>query len=1387
MKKNKKKIISFFLTAVLCMNIILPDITVIAEETSNTIYIGSAKDLISLAKKSSLDTWSQGKTVVLTNDVDLTGTEFTSIPIFAGTFDGQGHTISGLSLTDYNSPQGLFRYIQEGALVKNLTIKGTVTPIGIKSTIGGVAGSNSGTILNCIFIGTIRGDKYVGGIAGINEAEGLISNSSAQGIVYGKHYVGGIAGQNLGAILLSNNEANVNTTVTENTLNLEDIQNIDIDSFTSLSTADVIDITDVGGIAGISSGIIQSCTNYGTVGYQHVGYNIGGIVGRQSGYLNGCTNKGSVYGRKDVGGIAGQIEPYATWQLSEDSLAKLRKELNTLQTMINNAINDSNHYSSEITAGLSTTLGYVDDANAAGDSLMDQTASWLNTNIDNVNNISARVTQTLVALEPIMDSVSRSANDMETAIGQYKDAMQQLESAADSAETGMDTIYPALDEMQGALNDIADAVNVISASLTSLKAGLGDSRAVEDALSNMQAGITDLIKAIGKISDAASTLLDATDILVKSQIWNENVPLIQEGANELVFSANKMADAIESISNALTALKGDFDEEELSAALNSLESAVANLTIATEKSVSGLSKIASGLEKLANGYVDNEETQQAWQDIENGLKMVEEAIGDDSDIDYEAVLQGLNMILSGLTVLIDNTDITAIQEGLMEIYEGVQDLANATEDIQVAVSGLQDMIDHLQAVNTDPEQTEKNLEALMQGFADLAVATQDASAALLKINTALNNLLQSDEVKTFGKALVINLHKISDEVSNAINAMEIINTEAERLSKQIDLDNLSKSIDYLRTASSDISKALVHMQSAISYMRSAWTYFEKSSDSASKAISSAIKATDTFENSVTVMADAITEMHALISDLAAQPKITFQKLDSNYMETKDELSAALGNISSSLSGLNDTLSGASDTLLADIQSISNQMFVVFNLLVGAVEDVTEISTDIRDYTEDISTEDTDSDTGGKVADSINHGVIQGDVNVGGISGSIAIEYDFDLEDDHNLTEKMSPDSKYQLRAIVSGCENFGNITSKKNHVGGIVGLMDFGYVLQSIDNGSISSTSGDYIGGIAGKSDGTIRESYAKSSLSGYDYIGGIVGYGADIYDSFSLIRVEKAHEFIGTIAGNTDGVLQGNYFVHDELAAVNGISYSGKAEPISYEELLLVEGLPTIFKTFHLTFVSDDKEIASILFEYGGTIPENQIPDIPDKDGYFGEWDMVDFTNLTFDETIEAVYTRYITTLASTQTRDRGSSVILVDGLFTTNSSMMCAEAEGTDSFKGEQVIEQWTISITDDGQAYHTVRYLTPDRQTSGINIYLLKDGTWQKTDYTTKGSYLLFDMDGIDATFIITSSENNTVIIILSILSILLGIITFIWLRRRRNPGSSIRSLKRKETRR
>ena len=92
-------------------------------------------------------------------------------------------------------------------------------------------------------------------------------------------------------------------------------------------------------MAGYSKGTIQSCSNSGSVGYDQIGYNIGGIVGRSTGWLDGCVNTGTVSGRKDVGGIVGQLEPEVLQTFSEDFLDKLLAQLDTLQDIMDRTAN----------------------------------------------------------------------------------------------------------------------------------------------------------------------------------------------------------------------------------------------------------------------------------------------------------------------------------------------------------------------------------------------------------------------------------------------------------------------------------------------------------------------------------------------------------------------------------------------------------------------------------------------------------------------------------------------------------------------------------------------------------------------------------------------------------------------------------------------------------------------------------------------------------------------------------------------------------------------------------------------------------------------------------------------------------------------------------------
>ena len=327
MKQKASKFLSLLLAAILLLSLMAP--AALAAGSADTVYLRTAEDLTEFSQNCTLDSWSQGKTVYLEADIDLTGVDFTPIPTFGGTFDGQGHTISVLFLTGSGNVRGLFRYIQPTGAVRDLNVTGTISPSDRKNTLGGLVGENQGAITNCSFSGTVSGADSIGGIAGINEAQGQIINCTFSGSVTGEHYVGGIAGQNYGSIIQCENSGSINTTEVDAELNLDNLNQEQLNAAENVPVC-----TDIGGITGFSSGILQSCVNTGAVCYAHVGYNIGGIVGRQSGYLNGCANSGTILGRKDVGGIAGQLVPEVRLLYNEGQVGDLLDELDVLRGLI---------------------------------------------------------------------------------------------------------------------------------------------------------------------------------------------------------------------------------------------------------------------------------------------------------------------------------------------------------------------------------------------------------------------------------------------------------------------------------------------------------------------------------------------------------------------------------------------------------------------------------------------------------------------------------------------------------------------------------------------------------------------------------------------------------------------------------------------------------------------------------------------------------------------------------------------------------------------------------------------------------------------------------------------------------------------------------------------
>lgn len=353
-----KRIISLALVCLMLMAALAP--AALAEEPE-TLHIRSVRDLEDLALDCTLDVYSVGLTVVLDRDLDLDGRPLRSIPTFSGVFDGQGHTLSNLTLSTDGSHQGLFRYVQADGEVKNLNVQGVVEPDSSRCQVGGIVGTNYGRIADCSFAGTVSGLNYVGGIAGENY--GVISGCTMNGRVSGKRFTGGIAGFSDHYVEKCRNNAQVNTGISAGGIQFDSLTLNTLTGMSLTGAEDTDVVSDSGGVVGYSTGIIADCVNYGEIGYPHYGYNVGGVSGRHSGHITGCFNFGQVCGRKDVAGIVGQMEPYLLLKDSES----LAGEILILQSMVNSALANLSAQSEEITLAL---YNIADSAYMAADDML---------------------------------------------------------------------------------------------------------------------------------------------------------------------------------------------------------------------------------------------------------------------------------------------------------------------------------------------------------------------------------------------------------------------------------------------------------------------------------------------------------------------------------------------------------------------------------------------------------------------------------------------------------------------------------------------------------------------------------------------------------------------------------------------------------------------------------------------------------------------------------------------------------------------------------------------------------------------------------------------------------------------------------------------------------
>ncbi len=1079
-----------------------------AQAAGENVYIYSVEDLLRVAEQCALDSWSKGRTVTLAADLDLKGENFVPFPIFCGVFDGQGHTISGLCVAESGSSMGLFRILQEDAVVRDLTVAGTVSPSGSASQVGGLVGVNRGSVQNCVFQGTVQGGSQVGGIAGMNRESGEISGCTVEGQITGSSASGGIAGQNEGSLVKCTNSAEVNTGVPDDSPRLPDVPLEQTAEGVERTDTLFSSHSDTGGIAGLSRGVVQSCVNNGMVGYPHVGYNVGGVAGRQSGYLSGCVNNAAVYGRKDVGGIVGQAEPDIAILSGTETLEQLENELDSLENLIARSLDSAEAQGSRISGTLSALGDYAGNAKDHANTLLEQTSAFVDGNIQQVNTIAAAVTDALDRFSPALDSLTDAADWMD-------DACSRLEEAVEAME------------------------------------------------------------------DAGSITRDA------AALARQSLERLEQMTGELAGAADGMRSALRRLQDAVV----HRDHEEARRALASLAEAVARFS-------GGVSGASDALAALADA-------------IHSGV------------FDRDA-LQQLTASLS------------AIGGAARQFAESIRSLA---------------------------QNTDFSWDALEDGITG-------AGGALEGVHNA---------VRTFAAAIAA-LREAGDTAADAAGPLEAVRNA------------LLGALDAGGGMSRSLAQAFEGMESAVDMLR-------------------------------------------------RNGNVPFTALGDAFHDASSGLYSAASGLEKELENLRRDMDGARDGLTGNLQAINRQSGVAASLMLDAI---TGLQSGTGSIISDSSSEDVDAVRKGKIAQCVNNGPVEGDRNVGGTAGAMAIEYDFDPEDD---VQRLSLGTTYETRAVLQNNISQGEITGKKDCVGGTVGRMDLGAAAGCQSYGSVTSSSGSYVGGIAGWSESVIRDSFAKCVLSGQDDVGGIAGWAVRLENCRAIATIAEGRSRLGAIAGNADlegGGITGNRFMDTGTAGVDGVSYAGMAEPVAFTVLQEEAGVPAAFTTFTLTLLADGEAVDRIPFQYGQDLLGITLPEVPEQEGCYGRWPEFDTSGLVSDVTVEAVYTPWAALVASAETaEENGPSLALAEGQFTPDARLLVQTVSQTPPSGSGQV---WELTLTGSGlpkDAQVPIRLL--DRSGSGT-VWQYVSGHWRQLDAEANGQYLLLHMDGLSGVFCVVPGESS-----------------------------------------
>lgn len=1390
--RNRNKFLALLLSAVLTTGVLpmeyveyvhaaeasepQPQTPEAEEIVYETIEIHTAEDLFALADNCYVDSWSKNKSVVLKTDIDLGNiSNFQSIPVFSGIFDGEGHTISGFNHTGAGYVTGFFRYIESSGLVKNLTIKGIIEGDEEEECIGGLCGVNYGTIRNCTFRGTVKGRDTIGGIVGINESSGTILSCTAKGRILGNYSTGGVAGINHGVINYCTNQAGIN----DNTEWVEEDDELGTGIFLSISVDDdeteIYSGVDAGGIAGYSDGMISRCTNAGKVGYEHSGYNIGGIAGRQAGMVWACTNNGEVYGRKDVGGIVGQMEPF----IEVNEAESLRNAIDKLHDVIDRTLDDIQDAKDVLKKDVDSLQDYADKAVDTGDELVTQLTDFVDDNLDQVNAFGDRIDYVIDRFPGITDNVDAALDDLSDLNGILDDLKDDFHITSDAYKP---TEYRRI-----------SLVTTVGGKLTCDRQEPAEGETVTVTVSpDQDYRMKEKSFSVKDKNGKKITFTDAGNHTYTFVMPKNNVLVTVEFEHTGTFHSSGISglsaidgtagdENVPETAEEATAQEAAEEENKADTPESGVQEPVKEETPVSEVPVTEETAEGASVADLTEGTMEHTETAQdsteTMPDEENSSSDVERSESTSRSAEEPSSVHASETESSEGTSSADNGNEGQVTTALIVLTSNLGGTASYTCNTDGVVT--------LTITPCEGYELSQNPTVKDSRNKKIPVSKKKANGTVFTFN--ISKSVQPCTVKiTFkkqnkGQATGTALENVSDSVKELSESIDRVKASIDKIKSIIqnsdgsmkrwssltpaEKETVKKEILTLSDSISDISSSGASALSALSALANILSTYDipGTVDDVKRDID---RATDCLQAVLNNFKAASNTVRDIVNYLNAQPEIEFVKLGDNFDTTKESLHDQLKGISDSLSSLSDNASARSDIVNEDLRAVNDQLNVVFNLLADTMTDLSELDLE-KYYEDDIDDETLEQLTTGRTDICTNKGIVQGDINVGGIAGSMSIDSE-DLEGNAAGNVDFELGSRFITRCAITDSVNEGHVTAKKNGAGGIVGYMNHGVVVDSEGYGSVESTEGDYVGGICGESHTIIKRCYSLCSVTGMKNTGGIAGYAETLKNCYAMSDVTSENGKTGAVAGQISGYdeieddgdemkVSGNYYVGDDIYGIDNISYTGVAEPITYQELLMVENLPKEFWHLKVIYKIEDTYLGTEEIKYGETLNALNYPKIPEKEGYYGVWE--DVTDRTMKGTlvVEAQYRDNVTVVQSGDGQDGGEGThkkpyALVNQTFTENTVLNAKVSSITPPQKAENREHiVYEVSLENSGLGASdsfAVRLLNPYDKAV---VWAYRGGEWIELESKVRGQYLQVDMIGTDEVFCLESEDLNIFLII------------------------------------